>query len=186
MEQQIFNYLQKNLSPERYYHTLCVYELAIKLAKFYKADIYTVSTAALLHDCAKWMNTEQSKKHIIKNNIKFKHSNFVIQYLPQVLHSYIGADIAQKTFNIKNKNIINAIKHHTVGRINMTIYDKIIFVADSLSADREHKLPVSKKDIFGKLDDIFKIVLQNKINYVVSQFKILHPDIINIWNFYNK
>lgn len=186
MEQKIFNYLQKNLTPERYYHSLCVYELAVKLAKFYKVDVYTVSISALLHDCAKWMNTKQSKNYITKNNIKIKNYDFVIKYLPQILHSYIGADIAQKKFNIKSKNIINAIKHHTVGRVNMTIYEKIIFIADSLSADRKHKLPVAKKDIFDNLDNVFKIVLQNKIKYVINQFKILHPDIINIWNFYNK
>ena len=186
MEQKIFNYLQKNLTPERYRHTICVHHLAVKLAKFYNEDVYNISIAALLHDCAKCMSFEQSKKYIIKNKIKIKHFDFAIKYLPQVLHSYIGADIAKKTFNIKNKNIINAIKNHTVGRIKMTNYEKIIFIADSLSADRKHKLPVSQKEMFSNLDNIFKIVLQNKIKYVVSKFQILHPDIVSIWNYYNK
>ena len=186
MEQKIFDYLQKNLTPKRYHHTICVYELAVNLAKFYNEDIHAVSIAALLHDCAKCMTTEQSIKYIIKNKIKIKYYDFAITYLPQVLHSFIGADIAKKTFRIKNKNIINAIKNHTVGRTKMTNIEKIIFIADALSADRKHKLPVPKKDIFSNLNNVFKLVLQNKIKYVVSNFQILHPDIVKIWNYYNK
>lgn len=186
MEQKIFDYLQNHLTPKRYYHTMCVYELAVKLAKFYNEDIHTISIAALLHDCAKCMTTEQSTKYIVKNKIKIKHYDFTITYLPQVLHSFIGADIAKKFFNIKNKNIINAIKNHTVARTKMTNTEKIIFVADALSADRKYKLPVSKKDIFSNLNNVFKLVLQNKIKYVVSNFQILHPDIVEIWNYYNK
>ena len=40
--------------------------------------------------------------------------------------------------------------------------------------------------MFSNLDETFKLVLQNKINYVISAFRVLHPDIIKIWNYYNK
>ena len=39
--------------------------------------------------------------------------------------------------------------------------------------------------LYGNLNETFKFVLQNKIKYVVSCFKVLHPDIIKIWNWYN-
>ncbi len=187
MEQQIYNYLSANLKPERYNHVLSVNDLAIKLAKKYKLDIMKVSVAALLHDCAKNMTLEENIKYIKKNNLKIKNVDFVIKYLPQVLHSYIGADIAKKQFYIKDKEIINSIKNHTVGRVGMSKYEKVIFIADALSLDRKYKKNfISKKIIFSDLDRTFKLVLQNKIKYVVSDFKVLHPDIIKIWNYYNK
>lgn len=186
LEQQILDYLSCNLLPKRYYHSLCVTELAVKLAEFYKEDIYVVQTAALLHDCAKEMSLENMQKYIEKNKLKVPYCNFVVLNLPQVLHSYIGADIAKKKFNIKNKEILNAIKNHTIGRIKMSKTEQILFVADSLSKDRiypnKNKL---NKMLFEGLDNIFKIVLCNKIEYILSNFKLLHPDIVSIWNYYN-
>ena len=178
LEQQILDYLSYNLLPKRYYHSLCVTELAVKLAEFYKEDIYIVQTAALLHDCAKEMSLENMQKYIEKNKLKVPYCNFVVLNLPQVLHSYIGADIAKKKFNIKNKEILNAIKNNTIG--------KILFVAVTLSKDiiypNKNKL---NKMLFEGLDNIFKIVLCNKIEYILSNFKLLHPDIVSIWNYYN-
>ena len=186
IEQKIYNYLSLHLKIERYNHVLAVNDLAIKLAKNYKLDIFRISIAALLHDCAKNMTLDENIKYIKKNNLKITNLDFVIKNIPQVLHSYIGADIAKKEFNINDKEIINSIKNHTVGRVGMSKYEKIIFIADALSLDRKYKKHfVSKKIMFNDLDKTFKLVLQNKIKYVVSSFKVLHPDIIKIWNYYN-
>lgn len=186
LEQEILNYLSCNLLPKRYYHSLCVTELAVKLAKFYKENVYTVQTAALLHDCAKEMSLVQMKKYIQKNGLKIPCYDFVILHLPQVLHSYIGADIAEKKFKIKDKTILNAIKNHTIGRTNMSACEKILFVADSLSADRPYSYRKQyNKILFNGLDNVFKAVLCNKINYIISNFKLLHPNIVSIWNYYN-
>lgn len=186
IEQKIFNYLALHLKEERYNHVLAVNDLAVKLAKQYKLDIFKVSVSALLHDCAKNMTLEENIKYIKKNNLKIKNVGFIVKYLPQVLHSYIGADIAKKEFNIKDKEILNSIRNHTVGRVCMSKYEKVIFIADALSLDRKYKKSfVSKSVMFGDLDKTFKLVLQNKIKYVVSNFRVLHPDIIKIWNYYN-
>ena len=102
------------------------------------------------------------------------------------MHSYIGADIAEKVFHIKDKEIINSIYNHTIGRIGMSDYEKVIFIADALSLDRKYKKAfVSKKTMFSDLNETFKLVLQSKIKYVISKFKVVHPDIIKIWNYYN-
>ena len=186
-EKDIFDYLSANLSEKRYNHTIAVNKLAIQLAKVYELDINKVSIASLLHDCAKDISFVDMKKYILKNNIKIKNFDFVIRYLPQILHSYIGADIAQKKFGIKDKYILNSIKNHTVGRIGMSDYEKVVFIADSLSEDRKYKKKfVSKKIMYNDLNKTFKLVLQNKINYLVSAFKVLHPDMVKIWNWYNK
>ena len=185
-EQKIYNYLSSHLKPERYNHVLAVNDLAVKLAKNYKLDVMRISTAALLHDCAKNMTFEENLKYIKKHKLKIKYADFIIKYLPQVLHSYIGADIAKKVFHIKDKEIINSIYNHTIGRIGMSDYEKVIFIADALSLDRKYKKAfVSKKTMFSDLNETFKLVLQSKIKYVISKFKVVHPDIIKIWNYYN-
>ncbi len=183
LEKKIFDYLNSHLSEQRYIHTLAVRELAVKLAENYNLDVFKASVSALLHDCAKNMPLEEMKKYILKNNLKIKYFDFIIKYLPQVLHSYIGADIAEKKFGIKDREILNSIKNHTVGRINMSDYEKVLFVADSLSADRKYKKSfVSKKLMYENLHETFKLVLQNKMKYVISNFGLLHPDMVSIWN----
>lgn len=186
LEVRILNYLYYNLSPKRNYHSLCVAELAVRLAKNYALNMYNVQIAALLHDCAKGMNFDDMLKYIKKNDLKIPYYDFIISNLPQVLHSYIGADIAKRKFKIKNKIIINTIKYHTIGRVGMSDYEKVLFVADSLSEDREYKNKNKyNKLLFKGLDNIFKIVLYNKINYILSNSKLLHPDMVSIWNYYN-
>lgn len=187
LEADIFDYIYRKLSPERYNHTMLVYELAKKLAVNYGENVYNVQIASLLHDCAKNMSLKESKKYIIEKNVKIKYFDFLYSSAPQVLHSYIGADIAKNKFQITNIEVLNAIKNHTVGRVNMSNCEKILFVADSLSPDRKFKTKfINKKKLLLNLDEAFKLVLQNKINYVVSKFQVLHPDIIDIWNYYNK
>ena len=182
---KIHIYLKQHLSKKRYNHTLAVNELAVKLADFYKLDVFKCTAAALLHDCAKNMSVDEMKKYITKNKLKIKDCSFVTEHLPQVLHSYIGADIAAKLFGIKDKDILNAVKNHTVGRTKMSDYEKILFLADALSADRKYdKSFVPEKVLFGDLNKAFKLVLQNKIKYVVANFSVLHPDIVKIWNHY--
>ncbi len=186
MENEIFDYLYRYLNTERYEHTLAVYDFAAKLASNYNQNVYNAQTAALLHDCAKWMSVEESKNYIVANRVKIKYYPFVLKFTPQILHAYISEDIAKKKFNIKNKEILNAIKYHTVGRINMCNVEKIVFIADVLSPDRKNKFDIKDEILYNDLEGAFKFVLQKKIEYVVSKFKVLHPDIVQIWNFYNK
>ncbi|MDD5020872.1 MAG: bis(5'-nucleosyl)-tetraphosphatase (symmetrical) YqeK [Endomicrobiaceae bacterium] len=186
MENKIFDYLYKYLNSERYEHTLHVYDFATKLATNYNENIYNIQIASLLHDCGKWMTLQESQEYIAINKVKIKYYSFILKFAPQILHAYISEDIAKRKFKIKNKKILNAIKYHTVGRINMSSAEKIVFIADALSPDRKFKFNIEKDTIYKDLDQTFKLVLQNKIQYVISRFKVLHPDIINIWNSYNK
>ena len=64
--------------------------------------------------------------------------------------------------------------------------EKIVFIADVLSPDRKNKFDIKDEILYNDLEGAFKFVLQKKIEYVVSKFKVLHPDIVQIWNFYNK
>ncbi|MDD3065196.1 MAG: bis(5'-nucleosyl)-tetraphosphatase (symmetrical) YqeK [Endomicrobiaceae bacterium] len=186
MENEIFDYLYKHLKTERYEHTLQVYELASKLAANYNEDVYNIQIAALLHDCGKWMTADESKNYISVNKVKIKYYPFILKYAPQILHAYISEDIAKKKFGVKNTEILNAVKYHTVGRINMSNAEKIIFIADALSPDRKLKFNMEHDILYGDLNRTFKFVMQNKIQYVVSKYKVLHPDIVSIWNYYNK
>ena len=135
--EHILKWLKDNLSEERYIHTLGTAECAKELATKYNLDQDKAYLAGLLHDCAKCFTTEKLLE-IIKNNLEVEESE-MLNY--KTLHAPVSAYIAEKEFNINDKEILSAIRWHTLGKINMTDFEKIIFIADKIepkTRDKEH------------------------------------------------
>ena len=126
---EITNYLKENLSSERYFHTLGVMQEAIELAKRYNADIKKAEIAGLLHDNAKCMTKEDLRK-FISENLPDLDKNELKNY--KTLHAPVGAYFAKEKFKISDPEIISAIRWHTLGRVNMTLLEKIVFLADKI------------------------------------------------------
>lgn len=126
---EIKNYLKENLSSERYFHTLGVMQEAIELAKRYNTDIKKAEIAGLLHDNAKCMTKEDLRK-FISENLPDLDKNELKNY--KTLHAPVGAYFAKEKFKISDPEIISAIRWHTLGRVNMTLLEKIVFLADKI------------------------------------------------------
>lgn len=126
---EIKNYLKENLSSERYFHTLGVMQEAIELAKRYNADIKKAEMAGLLHDNAKCM-TKEDLRIFISENLPDLDKNELKNY--KTLHAPVGAYFAKEKFKISDPEIISAIRWHTLGRVNMTLLEKIVFLADKI------------------------------------------------------
>ena len=147
---EIKNYLKENLSSERYFHTLGVMEEAVELAKRYNIDIKKAEIAGLLHDNAKCMTKEDLRK-FIDNHLPDIDKNELKNY--KTLHAPVGAYFAKEKFKISDPEIISAIRWHTLGRVNMTTLEKIVFLAD--------KIEKNTRDIEYR-NQIIKILDENK------------------------
>ena len=129
----IKTWLKKYLSEERYIHSLSTADTALKLAKYYNLDSKKAYLAGLIHDCAK--NTDNDTLlNIIKNEIKIGFEACELKN-PKVYHSIAAPYIAKKEFDIDDPEILNAIRRHTIGSIDMTLFDKIIFLADKIEPE---------------------------------------------------
>lgn len=123
-------WLRKNLSDERYSHSLGSADAALMLAKQYGIDSEKAYLAGLVHDCAK--NTDNNKLlDLIKNEIKTGFDECELKN-PKVYHAIAAPYIAKKEFEIEDDEILNAIRLHTIGSVDMTLFDKIIFLADKI------------------------------------------------------
>ena len=121
----ILQWLKENLSEKRYNHSLGCAQTAQKLAKLYNQDEKKAYLAGLIHDCAK--NFEECKlMDIIRNEVKTGFEESELKN-PKTLHAIAGAYIIQKEFEVEDIEIISAVRNHTIGKINMSIFDKIIF-----------------------------------------------------------
>lgn len=131
----INNWLKENLNEERYIHTLGTANCAKELAKKFNLDEEKAYLAGLLHDCAKCFSNEKLLE-IIKANLEIEESEMQ-NY--KTLHAPVSAYIAEKEFNITDKEILSAIRWHTLGRLDMTDFEKIIFIADKIEPNTRDK-----------------------------------------------
>ncbi len=132
IDEKIIKKLKKIIDRKRYIHSLNVAKSAISLAHKFKINIKKAALAGLLHDCAKKLSNISSKKYLKI----LKADNIIIQN-PQIWHAYTGCLYAKKVFRIKDNEILNAIKYHTVGCKRMGKLAKIIYVSDFIADGRK-------------------------------------------------
>lgn len=134
-EKEILNWLEKNLSKERFSHTLGTAKKAKELAKKYNLNCEKAYTAGLLHDCAKCFSNEELLE-IIKEHLSVEECE-LMNY--KTLHAPVSAYIAQTQFKVTDNEILSAIRWHTLGKLDMTEFEKIIFLADKIEPNTREK-----------------------------------------------
>ncbi|MCI8373532.1 MAG: HD domain-containing protein [Lachnospiraceae bacterium] len=157
--------LRKKLDNERYEHTIGVAYTAAALAMRYGADLEKAQIAGILHDNAKCFSLEKSMQMIEKYNIPVTEAE---KLNPALLHSKVGAYLAMHKYKISDKEIIRAILYHTTGRPNMTLLEKIIYIADYIEPMR-HKaqnLPEIRRLAFIDLDKALLKILSDTLEYL--------------------
>lgn len=134
-ETEIKNWLKENLNAERYSHSLGTAECARELAQQYSLDEEKAYTAGLLHDCAKCFSNEQLLE-IIHKNLQVEECE-MLNY--KTLHAPVSAYYAEKFFGVDDNEILSAIRWHTLGQLEMSDFEKIIFLADKIEPNTRDK-----------------------------------------------
>ena len=127
----IKKWLEENLNEERYIHTLGVAEACVELAEMFNFDKEKAILAGLLHDAAKCFSNEKLLE-IIKQDIPDVNQCELVNY--KTLHAPVSAYLARTQFGVDDDEIICAIRWHTLGRVDMTDFDKIVFLADKIES----------------------------------------------------
>lgn len=125
--ENIKNWLEANLTRERFEHSLGTAECAAELAEKFGLDKDKAYFTGLIHDCAKCMSNDESLE--IMKDLKLCEGEISN---PKTYHAPVGACIACNEFGINDEEILSAIRWHTLGKLNMTDFEKIIFLADKI------------------------------------------------------
>ena len=132
---KILQWLKLNLSEERYLHTLGTAQKAKELAQKYNLNLEKAYIAGLLHDCAKCFDNSKLLE-IIKENLQIEECE-MLNY--KTLHAPVSAFIAKTEFGVEDEEILSAIRWHTLGKIDMTVFEKVIFLADKIEPNMREK-----------------------------------------------
>ena len=171
---EILRKLKELLDKERLNHSLGVAELAVKLAERYGYDPAKAELAGLVHDCAKCMSPAMLMKKIRDYGIELDE---VEREYPPLWHAPVSAHLAKREFGVEDEEILRAIRLHTTGDAEMTLLDKIIYVADYADPTRDYPESEEIREMALKdLDLAWLHTAKRKLIYVIKKEKVLiHP-----------
>lgn len=184
------------LTDKRYYHSICVMNEAERLGKIYIPDkINKLKVAALLHDITKKADFEKQLQYCREFDIILD-----TDYLdsPEVLHAITAVEVAKRDFaDYADAEILSAIRNHTTGNENMTLFDIIIHLADYIEESRVHEsCKTIRKHLYHKLDngedkidalyDTMIYMFDNTISYLIEKRSVINKDTVAARNYFIK
>ena len=161
MQKKLAKYLDEN----RYEHILGVMFTCASLAMVHGYDLKNAQVAGLLHDSAKCIPNKKKLKICAEHHIPV--SDFEKEH-PFLLHAKLGAYIAKAKYNVIDKEILSAITYHTTGKPDMTMLEKIVYIADYIEPARNKapRLTEIRRLAFEDLDECMYQILKDTLSYL--------------------
>ncbi len=175
--------MEKIQDEKRYEHTLGVAYTATCLAMRYDESLKNAELAGLLHDCAKCLSDEKRLTICKKHNISV---NDIERRNPFLLHAKVGSFLAMDEYHVRDFDIINAILYHTTGRPEMSMLEKIIFVADYIEPCRKQapNLREIRRLAFVDLDAALLKILSDTLHYLEDSEGEIDPMTRKTYEYY--
>lgn len=155
--------LRTLIDYKRYCHSLEVAKLAKKIALSNKYDENKAFLAGLLHDCSKCIS-KSVELEIMNSEFKnyINESHFIY-------HQFTGSYFAKNEFNILDEEILEAIKWHTTGCVNMTTLSKIIYSADKIEPTRGYDSSHMINSCINDINSGFELVLKENYEFLLKK-----------------
>lgn len=168
--------LNKMLDENRIIHSRCVSKSAAMLAEKYGENIEKARIAGLLHDIMKNASSGEHLEYAPDMNAVEKANR-------KVWHQFSGEGFLRRNGIITDNEILGAVKWHTTGRADMTKLEKIVYVADFISADRDYR----DVDVVRRLADIslehaMLYTSRYTIQKLASADMVIHPATLDCYN----
>ncbi|WP_270790344.1 bis(5'-nucleosyl)-tetraphosphatase (symmetrical) YqeK [Enterococcus diestrammenae] len=171
--------VQMQMSTKRFKHVLGVEETAVALAEKYGAAPEKASIAALTHDYAKERPNEEFQMVIRRENFDLD----LLNWNNAIWHGIVGANFVQRELGIDDEEILQAIRLHTTGAAEMTLLDKIIYVADYIEPGRSFPGVQEAREIaLLNLDDAVAYEAKHTLLHLLEQEQPIYPKSIETYN----
>ena len=161
------------LDPKRVPHVLGCRDTAVELAKRWGADVTDAARAGILHDITKAIDGPLQLT-LCEAYGKIL-SDFSRKY-PKTLHALTGSLVAQRIFG-ENEAVVSAIEWHTTGKADMTLLQKIIYVADYMEPNRKFPGVEKLRELaFTDMDAALKLGLEMTLEHLKRQGAEVSPE----------
>mgnify|MGYP003289538403 CR=1 FL=1 len=170
------NILKEKLDGYRLNHSECVSECAAVLAEKYGADVEKARLAGLMHDVMK--NASETEHFLYMDNI-----SSIELHNHKVWHQISGEGFLKENGIISDEEILGAVRWHTTGRAGMTLLEKIVYVADFISADRKYQdVDTVRKLAQTSLEHAILYTSRYTIEKLAGSDMLIHPATVECYN----
>ena len=150
------------MSEKRKLHTKGVIKVAEELAEIYDADKEKVVFAAKCHDFFRGKETKEL-------NALIKHYGLPERYLnnPNLAHGKLAEVYLKNVLGIEDEDVINAVSYHTTGRPEMSLLEKIVFIADAIEPNRDYLgVEALRNEAYKNIDNACLMSLEGTIDHL--------------------
>lgn len=182
--QNYVDILRPMLTEKRFFHSLCVAKEAERLAEKYGSDEEKAFLCGLLHDICKDMDK-------IKQLQLFEQFGIILSEIeknaPKLWHAILGSAYLKNVLNIRDNDILFAVRYHTTARAGMSLSEKILYLADFTSQDRDYSGVLKMREAVNKdLDTAMYEALKFTVEDLKQKGSPVHPDTLAAFEEYKK
>ncbi len=171
---------RERVSDRRFKHSLGVSDTAVQLAMLNEADENDARMAGILHDITKELTFEQQMELVAKYGIELDDTE---KQEPKLLHAITSPKVAKELFDVSD-DIANAIRYHTTGRADMTLLEKILYLADYMEPSRDFEGVEPLRELtYKNIDEALLLALQMSVQEVKNKGGHLHSDTLEAIDF---
>ena len=161
------------LNPNRVAHVLGCRDTAVELAKYWGADENDAARAGILHDITKALD---GPLQLTLCEAYGKILSAFSRKYPKTLHALTGSLVAERIFG-ENPAVVSAICHHTTGKADMTLLEKIIYVADYMEPCRNFPGVEQLRQLaFSDIDAALKLGLEITLQHLANLGDEVSPE----------
>ena len=165
--------IAEKLSFEKFQHSIGVEVFAGELAERFGLDVYAAKLAAITHDMAKSLSfKEQLEKAEKWNLINYPED----RQNPQVIHGRLSAYLLENDYGITDRDILDAVANHTLGRPDMSDLEMLIYSADLTEPGRNYAgVDKLRQKLYYDLREGTLACMEHTLDHLNNMNRIVHP-----------
>lgn len=180
MGQNLEKVIEQKLEPKRFSHSKNVAKSAVQLAKHYGEDEEKAYVCGILHDVMKNASDDEQLKII---EFSGEEMTSLEKANKKLWHAISGAGYIKTVLKITDTEIISAVRCHTTAKANMTMLEKILYIADYISEDRDFDgVEDMRKKAFSNIDEAVFEGTQFSIMELAKRHMPIHPNTVEAYN----
>ena len=164
--------IYKSVKKSRYYHTLNVVDMALLIAPRFNVNIESARYSAVYHDRYRNLSKRKILEACLKAKIKIEKEELA---KPMLLHGALASIRMEEELGYAEDAWIRAVRHHTLGSVEMGTLGAVLYIADYLEIGRIHISEKVRENILAldSLEEMVLAILKREKNYRLKKGKEL-------------
>ncbi|RJQ43907.1 MAG: HD domain-containing protein [Gaiellales bacterium] len=178
MEAALKEWLKEKVSAPRYRHSLGVLDAACELAGRHGVDQAPLKIAALVHDSARELPFDEMVALAEQWRLPVRD---VDRIAPVLLHGRLGLELVRREKGVEDPVVTSAVLYHTAGHPEMSLSDKVFFLADHIEPGRSYAhLKQLRAAAFDDIDQAMLMALDINRDYLIGKGRPVDPDSLEL------